>query len=246
MPSSAPSPPSTRPTCDRTSASSTTSSVGAPATGTCRSAAWGPSPTPLRPQRSRRAQPSSPGADVTSADPSTGEVVWAGAGGGGSAVGSTIVAGCAPMVLNRLLVAAGADPVDTEPDVEGAQLKVNMLLTRLPRLRDSSGRPHGRLRRHLPHQRGLRPARAVVCRRPRRAHPRPPAVRDLLPHPVGPLDPRGRPRRERRPDAHALRSAPAGPALPRRQRPGDQAGSGGDPALPRLRSGRADRAGARP
>ncbi len=61
--------------------------------------------------------------------------------GSGSAVGGTLVAGCAPTVLNRLLAAAGADPVDTEPDVEGAQLKVNMLLTRLPRLRDASVDP---------------------------------------------------------------------------------------------------------
>ncbi|MEO7447709.1 MAG: NAD(P)/FAD-dependent oxidoreductase, partial [Humibacillus sp.] len=84
------------------------------------------------------------GADVTRLDPSSGEVTWSGGGGasaGGTAVGSTIVAACAPTVLNRLLAAAGADPVDTEPDVEGAQLKVNMLLTRLPRLRDSSVDP---------------------------------------------------------------------------------------------------------
>ena len=78
------------------------------------------------------------GADVTAVDPSTGEVTWSGgSAGGGSTVGASIVAGCAPAVLNRLLAAAGADPVETEPDVEGAQLKVNMLLTRLPRLHDA-------------------------------------------------------------------------------------------------------------
>jgi phytoene dehydrogenase-like protein len=82
------------------------------------------------------------GADVTSVDPSTGEVAWAGgSAGSGSAVGGSIVAGCAPTVLNRLLAASGAEPVDTEADVEGAQLKVNMLLTRLPRLRDASVDP---------------------------------------------------------------------------------------------------------
>ncbi|WP_374970798.1 phytoene desaturase family protein [Terrabacter sp. BE26] len=82
------------------------------------------------------------GADVTSVDPSTGEVHWCGGtAGSGSAVGGTLVAGCAPAVLNRLLAASGAEPVDTEPDVEGAQLKVNMLLTRLPRLRDASVDP---------------------------------------------------------------------------------------------------------
>ncbi len=50
-------------------------------------------------------------------------------------------AACAPAVLNRLLEAAGADPVETEPSPEGAQLKVNMLLSRLPRLRDSAVDP---------------------------------------------------------------------------------------------------------
>ncbi|HSU73885.1 MAG TPA: NAD(P)/FAD-dependent oxidoreductase, partial [Terrabacter sp.] len=82
------------------------------------------------------------GAEVTSVDPSTGEVAWSGGSAGSdSAVGATLVAGCAPAVLNRLLAAAGADPVDTEPDAEGAQLKVNMLLTRLPRLRDGAVDP---------------------------------------------------------------------------------------------------------
>ena len=82
------------------------------------------------------------GAEVTSVDPSTGEVAWAGGSAGtGGAIGGTLVAGCAPTVLNRLLTAAGAAPVDTEPDVEGAQLKVNMLLTRLPRLRDAAVDP---------------------------------------------------------------------------------------------------------
>ncbi len=82
------------------------------------------------------------GAEVRSVDPSTGEVAWSGGDAGtGSAVGGSLVAGCAPTVLNRLLAASGATPVDTESDVEGAQLKVNMLLTRLPRLRDAAVDP---------------------------------------------------------------------------------------------------------
>ncbi|MBC9820859.1 NAD(P)/FAD-dependent oxidoreductase [Terrabacter sp. MAHUQ-38] len=82
------------------------------------------------------------GAEVTSVDPSTGEVAWAGGtAGSGTAIGRSIVAGCAPTVLNRLLAAAGGDPVETEPQVEGAQLKVNMLLTRLPLLRDTTVDP---------------------------------------------------------------------------------------------------------
>ena len=82
------------------------------------------------------------GADVQSVDPGAGEVRWAGGTAGrGTATGGALVAGCAPTVLNRLLAEAGADPVETEADVEGAQLKVNMLLTRLPRLRDASVDP---------------------------------------------------------------------------------------------------------
>ncbi len=77
------------------------------------------------------------GAEVTSVDPSTGEVRWV----GGHANGTNLLFGCAPEVANRLLLAAGADPIDTESDVEGAQLKVNMLLRRLPRLRDASVDP---------------------------------------------------------------------------------------------------------
>ena len=47
-----------------------------------------------------------------------------------------VVAACAPEVLDRLL---GLPPADDRP--EGAQLKVNMLLARLPRLRDGSVAP---------------------------------------------------------------------------------------------------------
>jgi phytoene dehydrogenase-like protein len=47
-----------------------------------------------------------------------------------------VVAGCAPEVLDRLL----GRPVEDERP-EGAQLKVNMLLSRLPRLRDRSVPP---------------------------------------------------------------------------------------------------------
>ncbi|SDP08600.1 Phytoene dehydrogenase-related protein [Pedococcus dokdonensis] len=73
---------------------------------------------------------------VVSVDPDGG-VSWE----GGSARAGTVHAACAPTVLNALLAAAGADPVPTESAPEGAQLKVNMLLTRLPRLRDESVDP---------------------------------------------------------------------------------------------------------
>jgi phytoene dehydrogenase-like protein len=47
----------------------------------------------------------------------------------------SVVAACAPAVLDRLL------GVESGPLPEGAQLKVNMLLSRLPRLRDVAVRP---------------------------------------------------------------------------------------------------------
>ncbi|HKX68620.1 MAG TPA: NAD(P)/FAD-dependent oxidoreductase [Intrasporangium sp.] len=77
------------------------------------------------------------GAEVTAVDPSTREVSWP----GGSARADHVLAACAPTVLNDLLSRAGAPPIRTEQDVEGAQLKVNLLLTRLPRLRDGSTDP---------------------------------------------------------------------------------------------------------
>ena len=77
------------------------------------------------------------GATVVSVDPSTGEVAW----DGELATATNIVAACSPTMLGELLAEAGADPVPTEKHVEGAQLKVNMVLERLPRLRDASVDP---------------------------------------------------------------------------------------------------------
>ncbi|MBO3103327.1 phytoene desaturase family protein [Cellulomonas fengjieae] len=73
-------------------------------------------------------------ADVTTIVPGSAttaaEVGWTDAEGGQHAVGARhVLAACAPAVLDRLLGRApGQAP-------EGAQLKLNMLLTRLPRLR---------------------------------------------------------------------------------------------------------------
>lgn len=75
-------------------------------------------------------------AEVTAVDP-RGTVAWRDDGGTRSASGSMVLSNVAPVVLNRLLAAAGAGPIDTEPEPEGAQLKVNMFLTRLPRLKDT-------------------------------------------------------------------------------------------------------------
>ncbi len=54
-----------------------------------------------------------------------------------SVVGSAVLAGVAPYVLARLL----GDPHDPHARPEGAQVKVNLLLKRLPKLRDDSVAP---------------------------------------------------------------------------------------------------------
>src|SRR4051794_1541286 len=66
------------------------------------------------------------GAEVTAIDPD-GEVRW----DGGAASAGHVLANVAPAVLARLL-----GEREPEPAPEGAQLKLNMLLARLPRLRD--------------------------------------------------------------------------------------------------------------
>jgi phytoene dehydrogenase-like protein len=75
------------------------------------------------------------GAQVTTIEP--GAVRFGDAGGGERvAVGAHLLAGVAPAVLDRL---RGRAP--SAPAPEGAQLKVNLLLARLPRLRDGSVDP---------------------------------------------------------------------------------------------------------
>ena len=75
------------------------------------------------------------GAEVTAIEP--GAVRWRDAGGGDGVAGAGhVLAGVAPAVLDRL---RGREPAAPAP--EGAQLKVNLLLARLPRLRDESVDP---------------------------------------------------------------------------------------------------------
>ncbi|MCW3493581.1 phytoene desaturase family protein [Microbacterium sp. SSM24] len=74
--------------------------------------------------------------EVTSISPD-GEVAFEGAGGSATVRARAVLSGVGPSVLARLMgdsVAASAAP-------EGAQVKVNMLLRRLPRLRDSTVAP---------------------------------------------------------------------------------------------------------
>ncbi|MET8049229.1 NAD(P)/FAD-dependent oxidoreductase [Streptosporangium sp. NPDC005286] len=73
------------------------------------------------------------GAEVLAVDAS-GEVVFRDAGGEHTVVGERVLANVPPAVLARLLGGA-------EPAPEGAQLKVNMVLSRLPRLKDPAVDP---------------------------------------------------------------------------------------------------------
>jgi phytoene dehydrogenase-like protein len=73
------------------------------------------------------------GAEVLAVDPS-GEVTFRDTGGEHAVRGDRVLANVPPAVLARLL---GAD----EPAPEGAQLKINMVLSRLPRLRDAGVDP---------------------------------------------------------------------------------------------------------
>ncbi|MET8748891.1 NAD(P)/FAD-dependent oxidoreductase [Streptomyces sp. NPDC004667] len=66
------------------------------------------------------------------------EVVFRTATGEGRVVGRTVLVNASPQALAELL---GEEPDPAAPAPEGAQFKVNMLLSRLPRLRDASVDP---------------------------------------------------------------------------------------------------------
>lgn len=76
------------------------------------------------------------GADVTAVTPD-GAVTYRNDGTETTIGAGTVLAGVAPWVLERLL---GAEPANGQRP-EGAQVKVNLLLKRLPRLRDASVGP---------------------------------------------------------------------------------------------------------
>ena len=80
------------------------------------------------------------GAEVVSVD-GDGVVVWR-LGGRQHTSRGHVHGGLAPARLDGLLAASGSEPVAGDaPAPEGAQLKVNLLLTRLPRLKDPSVDP---------------------------------------------------------------------------------------------------------
>ena len=77
------------------------------------------------------------GAEVTSIRPD-GVVEYGRNGHGRRVVGRDVLVNVAPDVLDRLL---GEEPAPARARAEGAQVKVNLLLKRLPRLRDESVDP---------------------------------------------------------------------------------------------------------
>lgn len=70
-----------------------------------------------------------------------GEVSWRTGDGQEDSARGHVHAGLAPARLDPLLARTGAAPVSHGPPPEGAQLKINLLVTRLPRLRDGDVDP---------------------------------------------------------------------------------------------------------
>lgn len=76
-------------------------------------------------------------ATVTRIDPETGEVQFEQGGAPHTLHGDRVLAGVAPAVLERLLGTGGRATGGTHT-LPGAQVKVNLVLSRLPKLRDAS------------------------------------------------------------------------------------------------------------
>jgi phytoene dehydrogenase-like protein len=80
------------------------------------------------------------GAEVTAIDPD-GEVTYRRGDVEARVAGAFVLANVAPYVLDGLLRPSAMSGTGAEPKPEGAQVKVNLLLSRLPRLRDPSVDP---------------------------------------------------------------------------------------------------------
>ena len=118
------------------------------------------------------------GAEVTGIG--NGEVRFRADGGAEASVGARwTLANVAPAELDRLRGRATTRP----PSAEGSQLKVNLLLTRLPRLRDAQIERRQRAFTGTFHVNETAEQLARRVRRGRRrAHPGARAVRGVLPH----------------------------------------------------------------
>ena len=141
------------------------------------------------------------GAEVTAIDPTARRRRCAAPTAAATASGAGhVLANVAPAVLDRLL--ASRAPSAAPP--EGAQLKVNMLLARLPRLRDGGVDPReafaGTFHVNEGYASSSAPTREAAGRR---ACPSVVAVRDLLPLAHRPEHPRARAAGRGRADADA-------------------------------------------
>src|SRR5262249_51084970 len=152
-------------------------------------------------------------------------------GGEHVAVGEHALANVAPATLDLLLGVEGS--ADVVP--EGAQLKVNLLLSRLPRLRDTSVDPADAFLGTFHVNEGYAQLAAAHAR----AAPGPGALRDLLPLAHRSVDPRPRAAGGGRADADLLRPAPPGAALRGRSRRRALACARGDAGLAGQRARRA-------
>nr|BFE81062.1 NAD(P)/FAD-dependent oxidoreductase [Planobispora longispora] len=149
------------------------------------------------------------GAEAVAVDPS-GEVVFRDAAGEHAVTGERVLANVPPAVLARLL---GAE--ETVP--EGAQLKVNMVLSRLPRLKDPDVDPAAAFSGTFHINEG-RDQLARAHAEAARGDPGSAPGRGLLPLADGPVDPGAGPARGRGADDDAVRPAHARPPVPRRPR----------------------------
>lgn len=77
-------------------------------------------------------------AEVTRIDPATGEVHYLHDGVTAVTTGDRVLVGVAPSVLSTLVDTPTAEIVHGTHTLPGAQVKVNLVLSRLPRLRDTS------------------------------------------------------------------------------------------------------------
>ncbi len=153
-----------------------------------------------------------------------------------------VLAGCSPTELARLL---GDEP---PPSPEGAQIKVNLLLHRLPRLRDASVDPRAAFGGTFHVNETWTQLQTAYDRADGGSVPEPLPPRDLLPLAHRPDDPLRGAAGRRRADAHRVRAAQPAPARAdpdarrrdrRRPLPGDT--RGGRDREPELGARRADR-----
>ena len=154
---------------------------------------------------------------------------------GRTIVARQVFANVAPTVLRRLL----GEP--TGPAPEGAQVKVNMLLSRLPRLRDPDLRPEHAFAGTVHVNEGYAQLETAYRQAAVRADPDTDAVRCVLPLTGRSVDPVGGAAGGGRADAHRVRPAHAGPVVPRRPHRCARRGQGRGPGVTRQRARRTDR-----